>query len=130
MCSDDSWSASRFPAKSFYGCHYRSGSSWLHSTVVAGRHQRRKHRATGSLTGAKSQPNDCATNTWTLSANAPRRPELACTFNRPSRRVIFTSSDGGYTNVAATPPTVSCSAVLLQMYTVGGTITGSTPPDR
>lgn len=86
-------------------------------SVVAGSNG--ESTASGFLTGINAA-NDCATNTWTLSVNSP--PGQSCGINGAASG-IFTSNDGGYTNVAATPPTISCSVLS---YTVGGTITGLT----
>jgi DNA-binding beta-propeller fold protein YncE len=65
-------------------------------------------------------PNDCGTNQWTVTLKVSQG--LSCNVNGASSGT-FTSNDGGLTNVAASPPTVSCS---VQSYTVGGTITGLT----
>lgn len=65
-------------------------------------------------------PNDCGNNQWTVSLKVS--PGLSCAINGASSGT-FTSSDGGLTNVAASPPTVSCS---LLSYSVGGTVTGLT----
>lgn len=68
--------------------------------------------------------NDCSQNTWTLTLTAP--PGLQCVFIGPSTGP-FISSDGGYTNMAVAPATVSCSAAPPPpMYSVGGTIAGFT----
>ena len=62
-------------------------------------------------------PNDCGKNTWSLRFTIPSG--LNCAVGGPISGT-FTSNDGGNTNVAASPPTLSCSPV----YSVGGTITG------
>ena len=62
-------------------------------------------------------PNDCGKNTWSLTFTIPSG--LNCAVSGPISGT-FTSNDGGNTNVAASPPTLSCSPV----YSVGGTITG------
>jgi hypothetical protein len=71
--------------------------------------------------GGFNTPNDCGQNTWTLHFTFPS--DLSCTVSGtsgPPFTGTFTSSDGGNTNVAASPPTISCSP----LYSVGGSITG------
>lgn len=60
-------------------------------------------------------------NTWTLKLTAPSN--LSCAVNGATTGT-FTSSDGGFTNVAVSPPAISCNAVAT--YSVGGSITGLT----
>jgi hypothetical protein len=71
--------------------------------------------------GGFNTPNDCGQNTWTLHFTFPS--DLSCTVSGtsgPPFTGTFTSSDGGNTNVAVSPPTISCSP----LYSVGGSITG------
>ncbi len=80
--------------------------------------------AGATIFAGPNPPNDCGTNTWTLTLAAP--PGLVCTFIGPTTGA-FISSDGGYTNMAVAPATVSCSAAPPpQLYSVAGTITGFT----
>jgi DNA-binding beta-propeller fold protein YncE len=64
-------------------------------------------------------PNDCGKNTWTLKLTAPST--LSCSV-QGANTGTFITSNGGNTNVAASPPTVSCSP----LFTIGGAVTGLT----
>ena len=77
-----------------------------------------------TYTAGTNPTNNCGMNTWTLTLTAP--PGLVCTFIGPTTGA-FISSDGGNTNMAVAPATVSCSAAPPPpMYSVGGTIAGFT----
>jgi DNA-binding beta-propeller fold protein YncE len=112
-CSDDAGP----PALSGLILHATTTPGSGAFSVVAGANGESTN--SGFLTGINA-PNDCGANIWTLSLNPPAGQ--LCTINGAAQG-IFTSNDGGLTNVAATPPTISCSA---QSYTVGGTVTGLT----
>jgi hypothetical protein len=75
----------------------------------------------GDYTVGISAPNDCGTNTWNLKLSIPST--LSCAISGATSGT-FASNDGGNTNVAVAPPTVSCSP----LYAVGGTITGLNAP--
>lgn len=66
--------------------------------------------------------NDCGNNTW-LFAISLVPSNLSCSVTGATRGT-FSSSDGGYTNVAVSPPTVSCTAVAPPTYSIGGTVSG------
>jgi len=75
------------------------------------------------ITGV-SAPNDCLKNTWNLTLSYPS--DLSCTVIGPTSG-LFSTVDGGLTNLAVPPPIVSCSAAPPPpMYSVGGTIAGLT----
>jgi hypothetical protein len=71
----------------------------------------------GDYTVGISAPDDCGSNTWMLTLITPSNMTCAIT---GATSGTFTSNDGGNTNVAASPPTVSCSP----LYSVGGSVTG------
>jgi DNA-binding beta-propeller fold protein YncE len=72
----------------------------------------------GSPVGINAQ-NDCGTNTWKFTFVEPS--DQVCTVTGATSGT-FTSSDGGYTNVAASPPSLTCKP----LFTIGGKITGLT----
>jgi hypothetical protein len=113
VCPDDTALTSvTGPSSGFRGSAHISGSGTF--SVIAG-----ANGATtdGDYTVGLNAPNDCGANTWALSFTFPSN--LICSVGGASSGT-FTSNDGGNTNVAAAPPTVSCSP----LYSVGGTITG------
>jgi DNA-binding beta-propeller fold protein YncE len=63
--------------------------------------------------------NDCGSNTWMLKLTIPT--DLSCNVSGATSG-LFSSTDGGNTNVAISPPTVTCSP----LYFIGGTVTGLT----
>ena len=63
--------------------------------------------------------NDCGTNTWTLKLIVPS--DLSCKVAGATTGT-FASSNGGNTNTAVSPPTVTCSP----LFTIGGSVSGLT----
>jgi DNA-binding beta-propeller fold protein YncE len=112
LCSDDGGGTTT--SSPFHGFKLVSGSGGF--TLLAGANG--ESSEDGYTVGINAQ-NDCGTNTWTLKLVIPSN--LSCGITGKTSGT-FTSSDGGFTNVANSPPTLSCST----LYSVGGNVTGLT----